>query len=164
MPRIIEGSIRRPVVWWRFFHDSAATCKCVLCCCPILSSPRSEKHMYFAKMRDLFDASNTYRFGADCRNIRREPIKILAFNINRLTTMKPNEIWPKDPFIFKRNSSFKCIVIIKINRRYHLRSYNNFPSSIRVSTNGVSGGCVICCDGIFTALKCGKTTVNTFTY
>lgn len=43
MPRIIEELIRRPVVWWRSFHDSAVTYKCVLCCCPILFSPRSEK-------------------------------------------------------------------------------------------------------------------------
>lgn len=45
--------------------------------------------MYLAKMRDLFNASNTYRFGADCGNVCRKPIKILAFDIDRLTTMKP---------------------------------------------------------------------------
>ena len=40
-------------------------------------------------MRDLFNALNTYRFGANCRNVSCESIKILAFNIDRLTTMKP---------------------------------------------------------------------------
>jgi len=71
-------------------------------------------------MRDLFN-SNTYRFGADCGNIRRKSIKILAFDINRLTTMEP---------LTKFDQKIPLYLRIQILNSRNSRNKSKVPSSL----------------------------------